>query len=147
MSPNLHVHVSMFPCFLASMFPCLHFSMSPCVCPQISMFPSPCPCLHVSANGKRNQWKMATSLCFLTENRKVKLPLFAANRNGKRKFVFLPRQTINENQRLLFQQTWPSIHPLPTSCLHFNIQGGAMNHGLLFACPPPPPLEGCERKD
>jgi hypothetical protein len=28
-----------------------------------------------------------------------------------------------------------------------SIQGGAMNRGLLFAGPPPPPLGGCERKD
>jgi hypothetical protein len=28
-----------------------------------------------------------------------------------------------------------------------HIQGGVMNHGLLFAGPPPPPLGGCERKD
>jgi hypothetical protein len=27
------------------------------------------------------------------------------------------------------------------------VQGGAMNHGLLFAGPPPPPFGGCERKD
>jgi hypothetical protein len=49
--------------------------------------------------------------------------LFAANRNGKRTFVFLSRQMINENRRLLFHQTWPSkfkgnrnftIVPVPT---------------------------------
>ncbi len=31
------------------------------------------------------------------------LSLLAANRNGKREFVFLGQQTINGNQRLLFQ--------------------------------------------
>jgi hypothetical protein len=35
--------------------------------------------------------------------------LFAANGNGKRKFVFLGRQPINGNQRLLCQQTCPSM--------------------------------------
>jgi hypothetical protein len=35
--------------------------------------------------------------------------LFAANGNGKRKFVFLSRQTINGNRRLVFQQTCPSM--------------------------------------
>jgi hypothetical protein len=29
----------------------------------------------------------------------------------------------------------------------FDLQGGVMNHGLLFAGPPPPPLLGCEQKD
>ncbi len=31
--------------------------------------------------------------------------------------------------------------------LELDIQGGAMNRGLLVAGPPPPPLGGCERKD
>jgi hypothetical protein len=35
--------------------------------------------------------------------------LLAANGNGKRKFVFLGRQTINGNRRLLFQQTCLSM--------------------------------------
>jgi hypothetical protein len=35
--------------------------------------------------------------------------LFAANGNGKLKFVFLGQQTITGNQRLLFQQTCPSM--------------------------------------
>ncbi len=42
----------------------------------------------------------------LTENGNFRL--FAVNRNGKRKFVFLGRQTINANRRLLFQQMYPS---------------------------------------
>jgi hypothetical protein len=36
--------------------------------------------------------------------------LFAANRNGKQKFVFLGRQTKSGNRRVLFQQTYPSMH-------------------------------------
>ncbi len=35
--------------------------------------------------------------------------LFTANRNGKRKFLFLGWETINGNQRLLFQQKCPSM--------------------------------------
>ncbi len=42
-------------------------------------------------------------------NLKRQLPLFAANRNGKRKFVSRGWQTINGNQQLLFQQTCPSM--------------------------------------
>ncbi len=34
---------------------------------------------------------------------------FSANGNGKRKFVFLGRQTRNGSQRLLHQQTCPSM--------------------------------------
>ncbi len=35
--------------------------------------------------------------------------MFAANGNGKRKFVFLGRQTISNNRRLLYQQSCPSM--------------------------------------
>jgi hypothetical protein len=38
-----------------------------------------------------------------------------------------------------------NYHVANFSCGH--IQGGVMNRGLLFACPPPLPLGGCERKD
>jgi hypothetical protein len=50
----------------------------------------------LAANGKQRR---QTSVCLLqTENRDGKLPrLFSANRNGKRKFVFLGWQTINVN--------------------------------------------------
>ncbi len=56
----------------------------------------------------------------LTEN--DNFPFFAANQktetenfhlssaNGKRKFVFLVRQTINDNRSLLFQPTCSSMH-------------------------------------
>jgi hypothetical protein len=40
---------------------------------------------------------------------KPKLPFVYCKRNGKRMFVFLGRQTINGNRRLLFQQTCPSM--------------------------------------
>jgi hypothetical protein len=39
---------------------------------------------------------------------KANFRLFAANGNAEQKFVFLGRQTINGNRRLLFQQT-PSM--------------------------------------
>ncbi len=35
--------------------------------------------------------------------------LFAENRNGKLKFVFLGGQTVNDNRRLLLPQTCPSM--------------------------------------
>ncbi len=43
----------------------------------------------------------------LTEN--GNFPLFAANRNGKPKFVFIDRQAINGKRRTLFPQTCPSM--------------------------------------
>ncbi len=116
MSPCLYVsmspylHVSMSPCLHVSMSPCLYVSVSPCL--HVSMSPS--PCLHVSgilqtengSNGKRH-------LPFVFCKRKTEmanLRLFAANGNGKRLFVFLSRQTINCNRRLLFQKMCPSVH-------------------------------------
>ncbi len=36
--------------------------------------------------------------------------LFAAYGNEKQKFVFLGQQTLNDNRRLLFQQTCPSMN-------------------------------------
>jgi hypothetical protein len=42
-------------------------------------------------------------------NGKWNFRLFAANGNGKQKFVFLGRQMINVNRRLLFQRTCPSM--------------------------------------
>ncbi len=49
-----------------------------------------------------------TYIYFPKSNGKRQLPLFAANGNGKRKFVFLGRQTINGKRNSLFQQTYPS---------------------------------------
>jgi hypothetical protein len=75
------------------------------------------PCLHVSQCFQNSANKKPE----LTENRNFRL--FAANTKGKRqtsicllqmetenwKFVFIGRQTINSNRRLLFQQTCPSL--------------------------------------
>jgi hypothetical protein len=131
---SLCPYVSMSPCPKVPMFPspvsqCSRAAMSPCprvpMSPCLRVFVSPCPyvsmspCLHVSM-----------SLCLRStvvpvflemENGKGQFPfvcckkketanfrLFAANRNGKRKFAFLGRQTINVNQLLLFQYTCPS---------------------------------------
>ncbi len=94
--PCLHVHVSMsmFPC------PCLHvhvsISMSPRLCLplHVSISMTPCSCLYVhvsmsmypciwnSANGKRNGWKMATSVSLLQ----------TLYWNGKRSFVCCKRK-------------------------------------------------------
>jgi hypothetical protein len=89
---SLFLHVSM-PYAYVSMFPFSIF-MSPFL--YVSMFT--CPCLHVSGIRKRKTE--------LTQNSSFRL--FATNRNGERKFVFHGLQTINGNQRLLLQQTFPS---------------------------------------
>jgi hypothetical protein len=91
-----------------------------------SMFPRPWPCHHVLFHGS-----MSSSMfpcprrCFRVQvhfhvhvyfvspycKRKTELKekgnfrLFAGDRNGKRKFFFLDRQTINGNRLLLCQQT------------------------------------------
>jgi hypothetical protein len=46
---------------------------------------------------------------FIYGKRKWQSFICSANRNGKRKFVFLGWETINGNQRLLFQQKCPSV--------------------------------------
>jgi hypothetical protein len=106
--PCLHVRISMSPF--------LHASMSHV---YVSMFLS----LHAStvlengnfcvfvANG------MVTTVCLLpTKTKKVNFRFFgffAANGNGKRKFVFLGQKMINGNQQLLFLQTCPSMITTP----------------------------------
>jgi hypothetical protein len=50
-------------------------------------------------------------------------PYVAANGNGKQKFVFLDRQTINCNRLLLFQQTCPSM-----LCTNFSVAGRPWIH-------------------
>ncbi len=57
-----------------------------------------------------------SSICLLLT---AKIRLFAANGNGKRKFVFLGRQMINGNRRLLFQQTCQSMRSV-NHLLHRN---------------------------
>ncbi len=47
-------------------------------------------------------------ILYIRKTKTANFRLFFANR--KRKFVFLGRQTINGNRRLLFQQTCPSMH-------------------------------------
>ncbi len=141
MSPHLHVHVSksMSPCLHFSMFPCLYVSMSLCFHVSISMFPLS-PWFRDSVNGTQNWWKMATSVCLLqTDNRNSKLPrLFAANRNGKRKFVFIARQTINGKWRLLFQQTCPSMREKNTffPTVAYQQPGITLIHDFFSLCPP-----------
>jgi hypothetical protein len=117
--PCLHVHVSMSPCINFSMFQCLHVyvSMLPCLHLNFSMS----PCLHVFMSPCHNvlmfpQTENVTSgkrqLPFVFCKRKTEtanLRFVAANVNGKQKFVFLGRQTINGNRRLLFQITCPSM--------------------------------------
>jgi hypothetical protein len=126
MSPCLYV--SIFPC-LMSMSPCFHvsismssclyvhvsMSMSPCPClhVHVSMSMSPCPCLHVSRilqteNGT-NRKRGLPFVCCKEKTETVNLRLFAADGNGKRKFLFLGRQMLTSNRRLFFLQTCPSM--------------------------------------
>ncbi len=89
------------PCLHASMSPCLHVFMS-----SFSMYPSLCFRNSETENGIKEN---VTSVCWLqTENGNGKLLLFVCWKR-KRSFVFLGRQTINDNQRLLFQQMCPSM--------------------------------------
>jgi hypothetical protein len=99
--PRLHVSMSRSPCLHASMSQCLHVSMSPCLhvsmppCLHASMPPclhaSMSPCLHVSCLHLHVSISMFPEFhkrkTELTEN--SNFHLFAANRNGKRKIVFL----------------------------------------------------------
>jgi hypothetical protein len=60
----------------------------------------------------KNKTKGKQQLVFVFCKRKketTNFHLFAANGNGKRKFVFIGWQMINSNQGLLFQQTCPSM--------------------------------------
>ncbi len=84
--------------------------------------------------GKRNSWKMATSVCLLqTENRSSKLPfvfckqkteaanlrLFSAN--GKRKFGFLNRCMINGNRNCCFSKR---AHPCQKHISYLYVKFG-----------------------
>ncbi len=61
-------------------------------------------------NKTKGKWQFLF-VCCKWETETVNSYLFAANRNGKQKFVFLGWQTVNGNWRLLFQQMYryPSI--------------------------------------
>ncbi len=102
--------------------PCLHVTnislflhVSMCMSPffHVSIHVSMSPCLHVprirqaqnGTNEKRQLLFVGCKQKMETEN----FRLFAENRNIKGKFVFLGRQTMNGNRRLLFQQTCPSM--------------------------------------
>ncbi len=106
------------------MFKCLHLNVS------ISILPSPCHHLHVtistspspspyvslsmtlrfrnSTNGKRNWRKTAASVYFLQMENGNGKPRFVCCK-WKQTFVFLGRQMINGNRRLLFQHMCPSM--------------------------------------
>jgi hypothetical protein len=62
-----------------------------------------------AVNGLRKIAWASVFHCYKRKTEAAIFGLFAANGNGKRKFVFLGRQTINGNRRLLFQQTCPSM--------------------------------------
>ncbi len=111
------LHVSMSPCLRVSMSPCLLVSLSPCLsvlmslclynkslCFYVSM--SLCPCLDVSMflefRKRKAELTGNGNLCLCAANGNDILPFVVEN--GKRKFVFLGRQTINGNRRSLFQK-------------------------------------------
>jgi hypothetical protein len=58
------------------------------------------------------------------------LRLFAAHGSGKQKFVFLSRQTVNRNRRLLFEQT----------PIHADQQLPRHHHHMEFSTLAPTPL-------
>jgi hypothetical protein len=70
----------------------------------------------------------------LSENGSFRL--FAAD--GKRKFVFLGQQTINGNQRLLFQQTCPSM-------VKGQLGKGQIMKGQMVSTPTNSPMRICPR--
>jgi hypothetical protein len=114
MPPCFHIYTS--PRLRVSVSPCLCVSMCSCVHVSISKSPSPCPCLmsmslrfrnSANGNGTNGKWQLPFVMQRKTEP--ANLSLFAANGNGNRTFLFLSRQTINGKQRLLFQQTCPSM--------------------------------------
>ncbi len=112
----VHVHVSMF--MTISMFhvstPCLHVSMSPCLHVYVSMF--------LEFRKWKTELKENGQLPFVSCKWKMEMANFrfcAANWNGKRKFVFLVRQTINANWQLLLRQTCLStVCPVEISLLN-----------------------------
>jgi hypothetical protein len=61
-------------------------------------------------NETNGKWQLLFVCC---KRETANFRLFATNEKGKRKFVFLGRQTMNGNQRLLFQQTCPSTSQRP----------------------------------
>ncbi len=87
---------------MLSVWFCLHVYVYMCM--------SSCPCLHDSGipQKKMELTENRTSIVGKKRNTETSnFHWFAAN--GKRKFVFLGRQTINSNRPLLLQQTCPSM--------------------------------------
>jgi hypothetical protein len=118
--PCLHVQVSrpLCLCLHVSMTPCFHVS---CLCFHVSMSPSPCLCVSMFAEfrnteNRTNGKRQLPFVCCKREMEMTDFRLFAANGNRKWKFVFLFRQTINGNRRLLFQQTCPSMGSTSKIC-------------------------------
>jgi hypothetical protein len=123
MSPCLYVHASMSTCF----YVCFHTS---CLCLYLHVSMSPCPCLNVSGmqqtENRTNGKQQLLFVCCKRKTETANFRLFAANRNGKRKFVFLGQQMINGIQRLLSQQMSPFMLFLKKVCLKLNKKGGNM---------------------
>ncbi len=114
------LHVSMSPCLHVSMSPYLHVFMSQFL--HISMshvyvFIFPCLHLHVPS--------LHVSMFQHSENGKQQLPFRKWEITNFSLFVFFAWQTINDNWRILFQQTCPSIDDRKMSW--------KCNNHLLFA--------------
>ncbi len=124
------VHVCMSSSMSACPRPCLyvlvHVSMSssmlPCPRPCCHvMFPCPRPCFYVhvyvlvletllqTENGTDGK-RQLPFVCCKRKTETANFCLFAANGNGKWKFVFYGQWTINGYRRLPFQQKCPFMH-------------------------------------
>jgi hypothetical protein len=111
MSPFLCLYVDVSMSMSASPCPCLYFSMFPCLmsmypCLHLQAFISVSPCFHVSIYEDKYKSFRNSANGTIMEN--GNFFLFAENRSGndklpsvcskrKRKFIFLGRQTINDN--------------------------------------------------
>jgi hypothetical protein len=136
--PCLHVHVSMstslclhVPCLHSTMFPCLNVYVSMFLCLHLNVYGSLClyvsmiRCLHLNVSRSTCIWSPCLNFSRICKLRTEQIKngnfrLFAANgkqeeqssvclSKTEQKFVFLGRQTINSNRRLLFQHMCPSI--------------------------------------
>ncbi len=108
-----YIHVSMSPFLHVS---CLHVYVS---CFHVFMFP--CGYLHVSRipqteNGTNGKWKLPT-VCCKQKTEMANFCSFAANRNGKRKFLLVGLKTINATVSV---HQGPSLIPILLGLYQFK---------------------------
>ncbi len=99
------------PCLNVSMSPCLYVTMSLCLYVVISLcHVSMSPCFRFRKQ-KTELTEKATSVCFLQmENENDKLSFVCCKRKQKMDVFFPWSVNDNSNRRVLFQQTYPSMH-------------------------------------